>query len=545
LASSPNQPDALHYLGVALAQSGQFQEAVASLSQALIAQPNNAAAHIHYGNALAGLSRHAEALASYERAIALDTTLADAHYNRGVALAELGRHEAALASYEQAIARDPDHAQAHNNLGNLLSDGARYLEALQHYERASEIRTDFIDAWVNRANLLRRLTRYEKALSSSERAIQINPDHPQAHSSRGAVLASLGRYDEALSSYRRAIELKPDLAEGLWNKAIVHLSRGEWGEGWSLYEARWKVKSLGLTQHCADLPAWRGQESIQGKVVLLHAEQGYGDTLQFCRYASLVAARGARVILGVPSALQSLMRSLEGVAQVVTQGAPPPFDHHCPLLSLPLAFGTELASIPAPRRYLSADPGARARWGARLGPRTGPRIGLVWSGSATHTNDLNRSIALESVLPLTQYGAQFVSLQKEIRGLDAPAFARAPNIRRFGDELIDFADAAALVSELDLVISVDTSIAHLAGALGKPVWILLPYVADWRWLQEREDSPWYPSARLFRQPAARDWGSVIERLALALRQFEAAELDAAEAKSTPAKAMLLKLAMGQ
>jgi tetratricopeptide (TPR) repeat protein len=361
--------------------------------------------------------------------------------------------------------------------------------------------------------MLRRLVRYEEALASSERALRCGADHAEAHSARGAVLASVGRFDEALADYRRAIELKPTLAEGLWNKAIAHLSRGEFSEGWRLYEARWKVKSLKLTQHYASRPAWRGDESVQGKVVLLHAEQGYGDAIQFCRYAPLVAARGARVILGVPSALKALMTSLDGVEDVVAQGAPPKFDHHCPLLSLPLVFGTELDSIPAPKTYLRAHSSARARWTARLGPRAAPRVGFAWSGRATHTNDLNRSITLEALLPLTRCGLEFVSLQKEIRAVDAPVLTLTPTIRRLGEELTDFADAAALVSELDLVISVDTSIAHLAGALGKPVWILLPFVADWRWLQEREDSPWYPSARLFRQSVARDWTDVIERVA--------------------------------
>jgi hypothetical protein len=253
-------------------------------------------------------------------------------------------------------------------------------------------------------------------------------------------------------------------------------------------------------------------------VVLLHAEQGYGDTIQFCRYAPLVAARGARVVLGVPSALKTLMQSLDGVEEVVAQGSPPAFDHHCPLLSLPLAFGTELASIPAPRAYLHADPGARARWAARLGARSGLRLGMAWSGSATHTNDANRSIRLEQLEPILHCAVQAVSLQKDIRAVDAPALAQRTSIARFGEELKDFADAAALIAELDLVVCADTAVAHLAGALGKPVWILLPYVADWRWLRKRKKSPWYPSARLFRQSVAGDWSDVIDRVTAELRK---------------------------
>jgi len=311
----------------------------------------------------------------------------------------------------------------------------------------------------------------------------------------------------------------------------VHLSRGEYREGWPLYEARWRVRSLGLTRHYEDRPIWRGGESVEGKTMLLHAEQGYGDTLQFCRYAPLLAARGARVILGVPSALRSLMRTLEGVADVVAQAEQLQFDHHCPLLSVPLAFGTECATIPAPKCYLAPDPVVQARWAARLGPRAGrPRIGLAWSGSATHTNDLNRSMPLGSLLPLTGFSAQFVSLQKDIRAGDTDLLAGESQMLRLGEDLTDFADAAGLVACLDLVISVDTSIAHLAGALGKPVWILLPLVADWRWLQGRQDSPWYRSARLFRQASRGNWADVIKRVAVALDEFNtrAANIKAAK-----------------
>jgi tetratricopeptide (TPR) repeat protein len=521
LALYPNQPEALHYLGIALSQQGQYEEALKLLSLVLRSNPQNATAHNHYGNALVGLLRHEEALASYEHAIALNDAFAQAHYNRGAALTQLGRPESALASYARAIELDPAYAEAHNNLGNVLSDLARCAEALRCYDQALQLRPEFVDAWVNRANLLRRLIRYEDALASSERAIRCSPTHAQAHSSHGAVLASVGRYEEAMSSYRRAIELEPTLADAIWNMSIVHLSRGEFREGWPRYEARWHVKNLGLRQRHSSRRAWAGEESLQGQVILLHAEQGYGDIIQFSRYAPLVAARGARVMLGVPGQLRNLMRSLEGVEDVIAQGPLPAFEHHCPLLSLPLAFGTELATIPAPISYLRADGAARARWRARLGELPEPRVGLVWSGRATHSNDLNRSVALEQFLPFTRCGAQCVSLQKEVRAVDERTLASTPSIERLGEELTDFADTAGLLSELDLVISVDTAIAHLAGALGKPVWILLPQVADWRWLQEREDSPWYPSAKLFRQPAAGDWASVIDRVAAQLTAFTA------------------------
>jgi tetratricopeptide (TPR) repeat protein len=519
LALEPLQPEALHYLGVAQAQAGDHENALASLSLALKLQPHNATIRNHHGNALAGLSRHEEALASYEHAISLDAGFAEAHYNRGVTLVTQGHCEAALESYRRATALNPDYTLAHNNLGNALSSLHRYVEALGCYERATQARTGFVAAWVNRANTLRRLGRYEESCDAARTALEYEPDHAEAHSAYGAAFAGMGRDDEALERYRRALELKPTLADAMWNKALVDLSQGRLREGWLAYEARWRVKALQLVQRYSSDPPWLGGESIRGKVILLHAEQGYGDSIQFCRYAPLVAAQGAKVLLGVPGGLRTLMGSLAGVDSVVTQSPLPAFDLHCPLVSLPLALGTELATIPAAVPYLHADRAARASWAARLGPRSAPRVGFAWSGSPTHTNDLNRSIALEVLLPLLRAEVQCVSLQKVIRDTDVPILTGLPALQRLGEELADFAAAAALIAELDLVISVDTAIAHLAGALGKPVWILLPYVADWRWLRGREDSPWYPAARLFRQPAAGDWAGVIERVAVELREF--------------------------
>ncbi len=519
LALEPRQPEALHYLAVALAQRGDFDEALTLLSLVIGLRPGDAAAFNHHGNALAGLERHEEALTSYARAIEIDAGFAEAHYNRGVSLAASGRRAEALESYQRAVALNPDHTAALNNLGNVLCDFERFTEALEAYIRATQASVDFVTAWVNRANTLRRLGRYEEAHAAARTALEYEPGHAEAHSACGAAIACMGRYDEALSSYRRALELKPTLAEAVWNRAIVDLSKGNLRAGWLGYEARWEVKSLHLNRRYHSDPPWLGADPIDGKVILLHAEQGYGDSIQFCRYAPLVAARGARVLLGVPRGLQTLMGSLAGVDSVVVQPPIPAFDGHCPLLSLPLAFGTDLDTIPAVVPYLHADPAARASWAARLGPRRAPRVGFTWSGSARHTNDLNRSIALDRFLPLTRCEVLGVSLQKDIRCADEPALANLPAILRLGEELTDFAAAAALVSELDLVITVDTAVAHLAGALGRPVWILLPYVADWRWLREREDTPWYPTARLFRQPTAGDWGSVIERVAAELREF--------------------------
>jgi tetratricopeptide (TPR) repeat protein len=529
----PDQFDASHYWGVALAQMRRFEEALAPLARAVELRPESAVAHNHYGNALAGLSRYAEAIQSYERASACDGGCADSHYNRGVAYSALGQREAALACYSRANELNPRYARAFNNRGIVLSELDRVPEALADYECAIRAQPEFVDAWVNRANLLRRLHRYEEALECSESALKFDPRHPEAHNSRGATLADLGRYDEAVASYNRAIALNPTSAEALWNKGLIELSRGEFREGWKHYESRWRVKSLKLTERFPGIPSWQG-ESVNRKSILLHAEQGYGDTIQFSRFCVEVAARGAQVLLSVPRALQSLFQSLRGVHEVVASTTVPQFDFHCPLMSVPLALGTELDHLPAPARYLQADPTAKARWADRLrAPTSAPAVGLVWSGRHTHAKDQERSIALQQWLPVLRHSVQWVGLQKEIRASDKSCLANTPAILRLGEELDDFADAAALVETLDLVITVDTAMAHLAGALGKPVWVLLPHVADWRWLQCRDDSPWYPTARLFRQTAERDWARVIERVGTELENQFKTELRITSKDSTP------------
>lgn len=512
LGSFPGQFDALHYLGVALAQLNRFDEALEPLAKARTLRPTNATVQNHLGNVLAGLSRHREALECYERAIDCDAGLAESHYNRGVALMALGQSEEAVACHTEASRLNPLHAQAYNNRGVVLSDMGRLEEALADYERASEARPEFVDAWVNRSDALRRLRRFEEALNSCARALELDSHRAEAHNSRGAILADVGRQEDALRSYDQALTINPSSAEAVWNKGLVQLSRGNLREGWTCYESRWGVKSLKLVKRFAHLPPWQGAQSIAGRRVLLHAEQGYGDTIQFSRYCAPLAALGAQVILSAPKDLHGLFKTLQGVDTVVEQSAEAEFDVHCPLMSVPLALGTELDSIPAPLGYLKADPAAVARWATRLKTGRAPKIGLVWSGRVTHAKDPERSVPLKRLLPLFKLPARWISLQKEIRASDVADLASAPGILRLGEELTDFADTAGLIECLDLLITVDTAVAHLAGALGKPVWILLPYVADWRWLQEREDSPWYPSARLFRQVTWGDWAPVIDRI---------------------------------
>ena len=324
--------------------------------------------------------------------------------------------------------------------------------------------------------------------------------------------------------------MRPDYAEAHCNRAICHLLIGDFDRGSKDNEWRWETQHLRKEKRNFAQPLWLGSNDVAGKTILLHGEQGFGDVIQFCRYVPLVAERAARVILEVPGSLHELMGTLSGSAQIVSRGEPlPQFDLHCPLLSLPLAFGTRLESIPPAIPYLGATPSAVRSWNARLGPRKHFSVGLVWCGRPEHKNDHNRSLKLSTLLPLLDCDASFISLQREVRPCDTAVLKDRTDLLHFGDELNNFSDTAALILNLDLVISVDTSVAHLAGALGKPVWILLPYVPDLRWLLDREDSPWYPTARLFRQNRTRTWDDVIIRVRDALHHFAPRRLFARDA----------------
>jgi tetratricopeptide (TPR) repeat protein len=366
---------------------------------------------------------------------------------------------------------------------------------------------------------LHRLRRFEEALASYDAALAARPDYAEALANRGATLYELARFDAASASYEQAIALCPDHADAHFFKGLSSLVTGDFARGWIEYEWRRKAPSARITQRDLPQPRWLGDGDIAGKTILLHSEQGLGDTIQFCRYVPLVAERGGRVILEVERPLRALMTGLAGTALVVAKGDPlPAFDLQCPLPSLPLAFQSRLETIPSTTPYLRVPKQALDRWRALLGTRRSLRIGLAWSGNTKHVRDRERSMRLRDLLPLLDIEATFVSLQKEVRAGDA-ASLESCNMLRFSGEIGDFSDTAALISQLDLVISVDTSVAHLAGALGKPVWILLTHAPDWRWLLDRDDSPWYPSARLFRQRETREWGSVTMRVREALLEL--------------------------
>jgi TPR repeat/Tetratricopeptide repeat/Glycosyltransferase family 9 (heptosyltransferase) len=397
--------------------------------------------------------------------------------------------------------------------GDVLRGLGRWEEALVSYGRAAAHRPSDVDALCNVGNVLRELGRWPEALAAYDRAIAIRPDNAMAHANRGVVLKELRRFDQAVASLDRAIELRPDYASAHFNRGMVLLLLGQLQPGWAGYEWRWEDAGGSVYRERRPFPhpRWHGQ-AVAGKTVLLHGEQGYGDVLQFCRYARLLAEQGAEVVLEARAPLVSLLADLDGVSRLVTLGGSlPAFDYHCPLMSLPFAFGTSLGTIPQSTPYLRSDAGKVEFWQAQLGAKDRPRVGLAWSGNPAHISDRSRSIELSRLLQGLPTGYQYVSLQKDVRATDRPVLDSA-GIVDVSREMHDFSDTAALCDCLDVVISVDTSVAHLSAALGRPTWILLAALPDWRWMLGRTDSPWYSSVTLYRQDEPDAWEGALLRV---------------------------------
>ncbi len=551
----PNHVDALHLSGVIAAQTGnperalslisraiqldagiaavhnnlggvfeqlrQWDSALASYNRAILIKPDYAEAYLNRGNVLKRLQRYDAALDSYDRAIALKADFAQAHFTRGITLHELGKLEPALVSYDRAIAIDSRHPLAYCNRGIVLRDLRQHDAAMASFAQALAINPSYPEAYCNRGVALFELNQLSEALASYDSAIAINADYADAHNNRGAALLAVKLVDAALDSLNRAIAIQADNADAHFNKAYALLLKGDLAAGWREHEWRWKSKSSSSFRERREFPCplWLGEESLAGKTILLHGEQGLGDTLQFCRYAKMVSNFGARIILEVQRPLVQLLAGLDGVSQVVAKDSPvPATDYHCPLMSLPLACRTTLETIPHEIAYLKGDPALSDGWRARLAPNGAPLIGLAWSGSATNRNDRNRSVALEEMIKYLPADYRYVVLQRDVREADALTLQSNPGILNFAEEM-DFCNTAAIIECTDLVVTVDTSLAHLSGALGKRTWIMLPFTPDWRWLLDRIDSPWYPSATLYRQPTAGDWKSVFEQVRADLVQF--------------------------
>jgi tetratricopeptide (TPR) repeat protein len=518
LAADPRHAASLHWLGVIAHQRGEHGAAAALIGRAIGIDARVALYHSNLGTALQALGRHDQAVACLTQAVALNPAAPELHYNLGNACAAAGRPGEAEASFRAALALRPDFAEAHCNLGNLLRDQGTPEAAGACYRAALAARPDLAPAHTNLGGVLARLGRLEEALACHRAAVALCPLDAASHGSLGAALADLGRLEEAGACLATALRLRPDDAASHFNLATVTLARGDLAAGWREYEWRWRTPQLRDAARDFPRPHWRG-EAAAGRTLLIHAEQGYGDTLQFCRYAPLAAARGLRVILEVQPALMRLLAGLPGVAAVLARGESlPPFDLHCPMLSLPLAFATTLDSIPAAAAYLRAEAPRAARWAGRLAAlETGSplRVGLAWAGNPALPADRRRSLDPALLAPLRAVpSVHLISLQK-----DAPP---CPGLTDPMGEVSDFADTAALIANLDLVIAADTAVAHLAGALGRQVWLLNRSDTCWRWLTGRRDSPWYPSLRLYRQPGPGEWEPVMAEVAADLRRLCAA-----------------------
>ena len=513
LALKPNFVEAHFNYGALLQELKRLDEALIRFEKAIALKPDHSKAYFNRGAIQQELKRWDEALISFDAVLALRPNDADAYSNRGAILHQLKRFEESLASYSQVVHLKPNDAEAYSNQGVLLQELKRGEEALERYAKALALKPDYAEVLSNQALTLQDLNRLDEALMSCDQAISIKPDFAQAYSNRGNVLKDLQRLDEARSDYDQAIALNPDYAEAYFNKSLIEIVTGNFSEGWSLHEWRIKEQKKKAFYYNFHSLAWRGQESIQGKRVFIHHEQGLGDSIQFCRYIAMVKSLGASIILEVPKPLVSFISSMACEMQVISNGMPiPEFDAFCPIMSLPYAFKTSIDTIPFHTPYLFPDKEKVKRWQNKLGESNMPRVGLVWSGNHDHKNDHNRSVRLEDLLTCIDLPIEWHSLQKEYRLHEIELLNQHPEIHQHQNDLTDFSDTAALIACMDLVISVDTSVAHAAGAIGKPVWILLPFIPDYRWLLDREDSPWYPNAKLFRQNENRSWADVIHRV---------------------------------
>ncbi|HMC90058.1 MAG TPA: DUF6165 family protein [Gemmataceae bacterium] len=551
----PDYAQAHNNLGVAYRFQGKFADAAACYREALRLKPDYTDACNNLGDALKALGQLHEAAGHYERALRLNPNYAEAHNNLGTALVKLGRFDEAIAHHQRALELKPRFADAWNNLANAYLAQRKPQEAVSSYREALRIRPDYAEALSNLGIALAELREFDEALACYREALRLKPDYPEAYTNMGNVFQELGRLDEALAHYEKALRLKPDYAEAYDNRAQAemaggnlagaragfesalrlkadyaeaHLGRaftlllqGDFEAGWAEYEWRWKCKEF--TPFAFQQPVWDGSP-LAGRTILLHAEQGLGDTLQFIRYAALVKERGGRVLVACQKPLLPILKGCPGVDQWVPYDAPlPDFDVYAPLLSLPRLFGTSLASIPAAVPYVFADAELIERWGRELDRYTALKVGVAWQGNPRYSGDRKRSFPLEKLAPVaTLPNVQLFSLQKGPGAEQIAGVADQFSVIDLGSQLDEksgpFMDTGAVMKNLDLVISADTAIGHLAGALGVPLWLALPFVAEWRWLLGRKDSPWYPTVRLFRQSRPGDWDAVFKHMAQELKK---------------------------
>ncbi len=536
----PGHAEALTHLGVVLAEAGRVDEAVGHFRQAIRERAELAPAHHNLGVALAQQGKAAEAIRSLEEALRRDPAYPEAHYNLGNLLRDAGRQEEAAEHYRRAIALKPAYAAAYNNLGLTLTELGRHGEAAVLLVQAVRLDPKGKEAWNNLGLAHAGLGEFDRAQECYEKALRLDPGYAEGHANLGSAYKERGRLEEALACYQVALWLAPESASAQYNRALALLQAGDYERGWPAYEWRWRRPSM--PPRPFRQPRWDGSP-LEGRTILLWSEQGLGDTLQFARYARLVQERGGRVVLECPPCLAGLLATCPGVERVVAEGeALPDFDVQAPLLSLPALLGTTLASVPAEVPYLAAEPERVENWRERLAGEGAFKVGVVWQGNPRHPWDRWRSFPLARLEPLAEVeGVRLVSLQKGPGAEQLQALKGRFEVLDLGGELDragGFRDTAAVMQCVDLVVSADTAAAHLAGALAVPVWLALSAVTDWRWLREREDTPWYPAMRLFRQERLGDWRELFEGMRRALQRLVAgrgmADRSAADRCASPA-----------
>jgi Flp pilus assembly protein TadD len=515
MASSSRNPEA----------GGRLDEAVKQCQDALRQSPNDPEAHRSLGNAFYLAGKFAEAARCYQQTLRLNPDDADAHNNLGASLADLGQLEDAIPCYQEALRLRPGFSNAHYNLGNALRLLNRLEESVASYQEALRLRPDFAEGFTNLGNALRLQGRLLEATACHQKAVQLAPGFALAHNNLGLTLADSGRFTDALACYGEVLRLDPNFAEAHRNRSLVRLLLGDLEQGWLEYEWRWRCSDFSIPK--LPQPLWDGAP-LEGRTVLLYTEQGLGDTLLFVRFVPKVKERGGRVVLAAPESLHPILSRCEGIDRLVPRhGITVDFDVHCPLMSLPKVLGTTFATIPAAIPYLHADPERVERWGRELSAVRAFRVGIAWQGNPRIVYDRERSIPLRQFALLAKVdGVALFSLQKGPGSEQLRALAGEIAIHDLGERLDRssgaFEDTAAVLAHLDLVITCDTALAHLAGGLGVPTWVVLPTVPDWRWFLGRDDSPWYPSVRLFRQTREKSWDEPFQRVAKALRRAVAA-----------------------
>ncbi len=515
LTVEPRQPQALHLLGVIAYQVGMHDRAIEHILAALNVQGPDAEMLSNLGAAYMALGRISDAEACYRHALTLRPTYAEAHYNLGNVFMKQGHLGEAITCYQRTLQLQPNRPSALVNLGNALQAQGKLLDAVPCFEQVVRIQPGFVEAHVNLGNAYHALERVPDAIACYRNALQLRPDFAEGHHGLGNALQSQGHIVEAMDCYRQALRLMPEHANAHFGLGLALLRQGQWQQGWPEYYWRWRTHDFKIPPF--PQPAWDGSH-LQGRTIVIYAEQGLGDTIQFARYAPLIKERGGRVLLRCQVPLVRLLTNLPGIDGIVPRDQPlPPCDCHAALLNLPMLFQTTPATVPAQVPYISADPERRARWRAWLDQYPGRKIGVCWQGNPQHKEDAKRSLNMGSLTPWTQVaGVRLVSLQVgdgEVRYAEKAKSLGMLDPGLLADEQGEtFRELAALMSELDLVISVDTALVHLAGALGVTTWVCLAHVPDWRWLMNREDTPWYPTLRLFRQSRLGHWERVITRI---------------------------------